>query len=213
MILAGPDIPAETIMTLLQSEIPLALVDNQLSHSRVNCVNSDDEDGAYHAALHLLNLGHTRIGVFAGPDDWASTARRVQGYQRALQSYNLDPILIHMNETTTESGRAAYRLLLEAGADVTAIAAVNDSMAIGAIREANTVGRDVPNDLSVIGFDDISWAELNDPPLTTVRIPRHQMGKEAAHRVLMLLNDPTLLPSEIIVPVQMIERQSTAQRR
>ena len=86
-------------------------------------------------------------------------------------------------------------------------------MEIGAIREAYRRGKSVPEDLSVIGFDDISWAELNDPPLTTIRIPRQQMGKEAAHRILMLLHDPDLLASEVIVPVQMVERHSTAPRR
>nr|HRL13016.1 substrate-binding domain-containing protein [Aggregatilineales bacterium] len=64
-----------------------------------------------------------------------------------------------------------------------------------------------------VGFDDISWAELNSPPLTTVRIPRQQIGKEAAHRILMLLREPDLPASEIIVPVQLVERHSTAQRR
>ena len=117
---------------------------------------------------------------------------------------------VHREETSIDSGRQAYRLLMEQYPDITAICAVNDSMAIGAIREARTHGMSIPKDLSVVGFDDISWAELNDPPLTTVRIPRHQIGKEAAHRVLMLLQDPELMASEVVVPVTMVERQSTA---
>jgi DNA-binding LacI/PurR family transcriptional regulator len=115
-----------------------------------------------------------------------------------------------MNETTIESGRAAYRQISAAHPEISALGAVNDSMAIGAIREAKLQGKSVPDDLSVIGFDDISWAELNDPPLTSVCIPRQQMGKEAAHRVLMMLQDPDLLASEIIVPVSLVERHSTA---
>ncbi|MBK8034326.1 MAG: LacI family DNA-binding transcriptional regulator [Anaerolineae bacterium] len=209
MILAGPDIPAGFINAMLHTKLPLVLVDNRLDFTPVNCVNSDDETGAYLAAQHLLNLGHTKIGVIAGPTEWASTARRVWGYHRALSEVEV----VHMNETTIESGREAYRRLSGAHPEITAIAAVNDSMAIGAIREAHRRGLCVPDDLSVVGFDDIAWAELNDPPLTTLRIPRQQMGKEAAHRVLMLLQDPDLLASEIIVPVHMVERNSTAPRR
>ena len=211
MILAGPDIPAGFITAMLNTKLPVVLVDNRLGFSPVNCVNSDDETGAFHAAQYLLDLGHRHIGVIAGPLDWASTTRRMWGYQRALGV--VESMIVHMSETTIESGRAAYRQLMEAHPDITAICAVNDSMAIGAIREAYRRGKSVPEDLSVIGFDDISWAELNDPPLTTIRIPRQQMGKEAAHRILMLLHDPDLLASEVIVPVQMVERHSTAPRR
>jgi DNA-binding LacI/PurR family transcriptional regulator len=210
MILAGPDIPAGFINTMLHTKLPVVLVDNRLDFSSVNCVNSDDETGAYYAARHLIELGHTCIGVLAGPVGWASTIRRLWGYQRAAAEHGVELHPVHMGETTISSGREAYHQL---SADITAICAVNDSMAIGAIREAWAQGKRVPDDLSVVGFDDISWAEMNDPPLTTVRIPRQQMGKEAAHRVLMLLQDPELLPSEIVVPVTMVERHSTATRR
>jgi LacI family transcriptional regulator len=213
MILAGPDIPAGFITTMLNSKLPVVLVDNRLDFSPINCINSDDETGAYLAARHLLKCGHTQIGVIAGPVDWASTMRRVWGYERAAAEHGVELHTVHVRETTIDSGREAYRQLSEAHPDITAICAVNDSMAIGAIREARVQGKQVPDELSVVGFDDISWAELNDPPLTTVRIPRQQMGKEAAHRILMLLQDPDLLPSEIVVPVTMVERHSTAPRR
>lgn len=213
MILAGPDIPAGFITAMLYSQLPVVLVDNRLDFSPVTCVNSDDEEGAYKAAQHLLALGHTRIGVIAGPAGWTSSARRVRGYQRALHARELRATIVHVEETTIESGHVAYRQLLAAHPDITAICAVNDSMAIGAIREAKSQGKRVPEDLSVVGFDDISWAELNTPPLTTVRIPRQQIGKEAAHRILMLLREPDLPASEIIVPVHLVERHSTAQRR
>jgi LacI family transcriptional regulator len=213
MILAGPDIPAGFITAMQQSGLPIVLVDNRLDFSPVNCVNSDDEDGAYRAALHLIGLGHTQVGVIAGPMDWSSTARRVRGYHRALVSSGIPLTAVHRDETSIESGRDAYRLLITQHPDITAICAVNDSMAIGAIREARSQGKIIPDHLSVVGFDDISWAQLNDPPLTTVRIPRQQMGKEAAHRVLMLLHDTDMLASEVIVPVSMVERQSTAARR
>jgi DNA-binding LacI/PurR family transcriptional regulator len=213
MILAGPDIPAGFITAMLNTQVSVVLVDNRLDYSAVNCVNSDDETGAYRAAQHLLGLGHTRIGILAGPGDWASTQRRVWGYQRALNEYGLHAAVVHMDETTIDSGKRAYQQLDATHPDISAICAVNDSMAIGAIRQAAAAGKHAPNDLSVVGFDDISWAEFNQPPLTTVRIPRQQMGKEAAHRILMLLQDADLSASEIVVPVTLVERNSTAQRR
>jgi DNA-binding LacI/PurR family transcriptional regulator len=213
MILAGPDIPAGFITAMLNTQTAVVLVDNRLDYSAVNCVNSDDETGAYCAAQHLLGLGHTRIGILAGPADWASTQRRVWGYERALGEHGISATVVRVDETTIDSGKRAYQQLQAAHPDITAICAVNDSMAIGAIRQAVTAGKRVPDDLSVVGFDDISWAEFNEPPLTTVRIPRRQMGKEAAHRVLMLLQDADLLASEIVVPVTLVERNSTAQRR
>lgn len=213
MILAGPDIPAGFITAMMNATLPIVLVDNRLEFSPINCVNSDDEDGAYRAAQHLIDQGHTHIGVIAGPADWSSTARRVWGYRRAAADRGAILHVVHTGETTIDSGRLTYHQLAEEHPEITAVCAVNDSMAIGAVREARTLGKRVPDDLSIVGFDDISWAELSDPPLTTVRIPRQQMGKEAAHRVLMLLQDPDLLASEIVVPVHMVERHSTAPRR
>lgn len=213
MILAGPDIPPGFITAMLNVPIAVVLVDNRLEFTGVNCVNSDDESGAYRAARHLLDLGHVQIGILAGPADWASTRRRVWGYQRALSERGITAPIVHADETSIESGKRAYRELTAAHPEITGICAVNDSMAIGAIRQAAMQGKRVPDDLSIVGFDDISWAEFNEPPLTTVRIPRQQIGKEAAHRILMLLQDPDLAPSEIVVPVTLIERSSTARRR
>lgn len=208
MILAGPDIPADFIMAMLRTQIPVVIVDNRLSQTPVNAVNSDDEGGAYSAAQYLLSLGHTAIGVISGPKHWPSNARRLNGYTRALAEAGLTPHVVHADRTTIESGSTAYHELQTRGAGITALCAVNDSMAIGAMRAAVKQGCRVPDDLSVIGFDDIEWAQMHVPPLTTMRIPKPQIGKEAARRLLTVLDDPELLPSEIILPVSLIERES-----
>ncbi len=213
MILAGPDISPDFIMAMLRTQIPVVLVDNKLSQTPVNAVNCDDEGGAYHAARYLMSLGHRRIGVIAGPQRWPSNARRVSGYQRALHEAGSAAMVVHVERTTIESGKQAYHALITQHPDVTAICAVNDSMAIGAIRAAQQDGKDVPRDLSVIGFDDIEWATLNTPPLTTMHIPKPQIGKEAARRLLAVLDDSDLLPSEMIVPVNLIERESVTAYR
>lgn len=212
MILAGPDIPAETIMTLLQSEIPLALVDNQLSHSRVNCVNSDDEGGGYLAAKHLAELGHRKIGALSGPLNWASNARRVEGFRRALAEHRLSLQIVHAERTTIESGEEAFRQLIAQHPDLTAICAVNDAMALGAMRAAQDMGKSIPADLSVVGFDDIPLASLNEPQLSTIRVPKRQMGAEAAARILAMLGNPELAPVEVLVSVELVRRASTKER-
>ncbi len=213
MILAGPDIPTEFIMAMLQTGLPVVLVDNRLEYWPANCVNSDDEAGAYRAAQHLLDGGHRAIGVIAGPAHWPSNARRVGGYRRALQRAGLPLYSAHVDRTTIDSGAEAYDQLMRQHPEVTAICAVNDAMAIGAIRTAQKAGRSVPGDLSVVGFDDIDWAALNNPPLTTVNIPKRQMGREAASRLLALLQDPEAAPAEVIVAVQLVARESSAPRK
>jgi DNA-binding LacI/PurR family transcriptional regulator len=209
MILAGPDIPADFIVEMRQTDIPVVLVDNCLSYLPTNCINSDDEGGAYLAARHLLELGHERIGAISGPAYWASNARRVKGYCRAVSEANLLLGVVHVDCTTIGSGAEAYRQLIAQQPDLTAVCAVNDSMAIGAIRAAQADGKAVPADLSVVGFDDISWASLNDPPLTTVNVPKHQMGQEAANRLITLLDNPDWLPTEVLVSVQLVARSSS----
>lgn len=209
MILAGPDIPADFIVSLQQAEVPLVLVDNCLNHSPATCVNSDDRAGGYMVAQHLMQLGHERIGVISGPKHWASNAARVEGYRRAVSETGLSLSIVHVDRTTIESGERAYRQLIIEYPDITAICAVNDSMAIGAIREAQADGKRIPDELSIVGFDDITWAELNDPPLTTVNIPKRQIGQEAANRLIALLNDPSLSPTEVTVSVHLVTRSST----
>ncbi|NJN36191.1 MAG: LacI family transcriptional regulator [Nitrospiraceae bacterium] len=149
MILAGPDIPASFITAMSHSELPIVLVDNRLDFLPINCINSDDEDGAYRAAQYLIDCGHRSIGVIAGPMTWASTARRVRGYQRALNAHDLPLMTVHTEETSIESGRDAYQRLIAQQPSLTALCAVNDSMAIGAIREARSQGRAIPDDLSM----------------------------------------------------------------
>ena len=209
MILAGPDIPASFILAMQGTGLPVVLLDNRLEHSGINCVTSDDEHGAFLAAQKLITLGHRSIGIIAGPEEWPSNARRVAGYHRALQTIDQVPVIAHMHHTTIDSGAEAYSQLIQQYPELTAICAVNDSMAIGAIRASAAYNQNVPDDLSIIGFDDIAWADLNDPPLTTVRIPKAQMGREAFHRLISLLVDPEMQPVEITVGVELINRNST----
>lgn len=213
MILAGPDIPNAFVMAMLKSQLPVVMVDNRLQHTPVNCINSDDEEGAALSARHLLALGHRQIGIMAGPMHWHSSARRLRGYQRAFGEAGASLEIVHEATTTLESGEHAFHRLYADCPSVTAVCAVNDAMAMGAMRAAASYGLQVPQDLSVVGFDNVAWAAMTTPALTTINIPKSQLGKEAALRLMTLLANPELLPSETIVPVQWVERDSTAPQR
>jgi LacI family transcriptional regulator len=210
MILAGPDIPSDFILAMIRTGQPVVLVDNRLEFSAAHSVCSDDEGGAYLAAQHLIRLGHRAIGMLSGPPNWWSNRRRVAGYQRAMTEARLPASVVYAERTTIESGHAAFSRLIADGGSFTALCAVNDSMALGAIRYAREAGWRVPADLSVVGFDDIAWASLNDPPLTTLSVPKRQMGSEAASRLMRLLAGDDQAPTTLSLEVSLVERASTA---
>jgi LacI family transcriptional regulator len=208
LILAGPQIKAFFALRVIRMDVPVVLVDNSLMQTSVNCVLSDDEGGAYAATRHLLEQEHQRILFLSGPPAWISNRERVRGYRRAMREWECESLLLHADETTIESGRELLPQALERWPDVTAVCAANDSMAIGAMRAAAHLGRRVPQDLCVVGFDDISWAQISDPPLTTVHVFKHRMGALAAQRLLEVIKTPDLPPTKTLVATKLVQRDT-----
>jgi DNA-binding LacI/PurR family transcriptional regulator len=208
LILAGPDISAKFILHLVTTGIPLVLVDNCLSQTVVNCVLNDDEGGTYAATRHLMEHGHSRIAFLSGPQEWVSNRERARGYQRAMEEANLEPLILHGAETTIASGQEMMEQALERWPELTAVSAANDSVAIGAIRAAARLGRRTPDDLAVVGFDDISWAQMNDPPLTTVHVFKQRMGQLAAQLLLDCIQNPNTTPVKTLVSTDLVLRES-----
>ena len=208
LILAGPFIPASLITRLAVSRFPFVLVDNCLTQKAVNCVLSDDERGAYEATSHLIWHGHRRIAFLSGPTEWASNRERMRGYRRAMEEIGIEPLILCGKETTLKSGAELMEQALNKWSNLTAISAANDSMAIGAVREANKMGRKVPSDLAVIGFDDISLASVNQPRLSTMRIFKQRIGYIAAECLVANINDPNLPPTKTLVSTELVVRES-----
>lgn len=207
VILAGPDIPPRLIVDLHQRKIPLILVDNDLAALSIDTINSDNVQGGRIATEHLIQHGHHTIVSLLGPDSWHSSLQRERGYQEAMTAAHLTPRAFHVEATTTAMGRIAITKALEAEPDLTAVFAVNDAMAIGAIHELTQLGRRVPEDVAVIGFDDIAFSALLIPALTTVRVFTREIGRLAALRMLDILETQdssaqttvrTLLRTELI---------------
>jgi DNA-binding LacI/PurR family transcriptional regulator len=208
LILAGPDISPPFILNVIAAGMPVVLVDNSLSQTPVSCVLNDDEGGAYDATHHLVKHGHTRIVFLSGPNEWVSNRERGRGYLRAMEEASLEPVIVYEKETTIASGERAMHRALERHPELTAVFAVNDSVAIGAIRAAAAVQRRTPNDLCVVGFDDISWAQMNDPPLSTVHVFKRRMGELAAQSLLDCIQNPDAVPVKTLVSTALILRAS-----
>ncbi|MBX0327464.1 LacI family transcriptional regulator [Oscillochloris sp. ZM17-4] len=182
--------------------------------SATPAVHADDYGGALQATRHLLRLGHRRIGVISSVWRPFAIEERERGIRDALSEAGvaLDQDLMALGDFSIESGGHAGRALLEGGSPPTAIFALNDRMALGLIRAAADHGLRVPDDLSVVGFDDISLATLLTPALTTVSQPGFALGTAAASALFQLLDGAPLAPPAAL-PTDLIVRGSTGQPR
>lgn len=176
----------------------------------VDVVECDMEAGAFAATSHLISAGHTRVAHLAGPHEFSVAGQRLEGYERALRAHGIkpDPALVAESDMTRESGyEAACRLLT--GTDATAIFCASDMSAAGAIAAARDLGRSVPGDVSVVGFDDIPLAEDLYPRLTTVHVPQQELGRSATR--LALHRRPTDPPSRrVVLGSHVVVRESVA---
>jgi DNA-binding LacI/PurR family transcriptional regulator len=179
-----------------------------------HAVHADDYGGALAATRHLLALGHRRIGLITSMPRPFALEERLRGVRDALGEVGrtLDEALITVGDFSTASGEQAAQRLLDCPQPPTAIFALNDRMAFGVVRAATARGLRVPNDLSVVGFDDISQAALLNPALTTVRQPGYALGVAAARLLFALLDGAQPEPSSPI-STELVLRGSTAPPR
>jgi LacI family transcriptional regulator len=180
--------------------------------SREHLVESNDRDAVRHAMEYLIALGHRRIGFVAGPEGFRSAAERALGYRDAAQQagLSLDPALHAAGNYTFETGKLAGEKLLDAPDRPTAVYCSNDEMAAGVLHAAMERGLSVPEDLSIVGFDDSPIAAHIWPPLTTVRWPMTAMARTAA---LKLIDPDEAARQPAQFPSSFIERRSAAPPR
>jgi len=177
--------------------------DDQISY-----VDIDNLGSARQMTNQLLRLGYRRVALIAGPSYALAAVDRTNGYIAALESFGLrvDEDLVYEGDFSEASGRAGMKALLEHGPD--AVFAASDRMASGAVNEIRAAGLRVPEDLALVGFDDMPLAAEMEPPLTTVRQRPHQLGAAAAALLLDLLADPAGSPKRVILPTELIVRAS-----
>ncbi|MEV5330356.1 LacI family DNA-binding transcriptional regulator [Nonomuraea sp. N2-4H] len=198
---------------LARREIPLVLLDPADTPSgNIPSVGAGNWHGGLTATRHLLDLGHRRIGIITGPDSALSSRARLDGYRTALDMAGLpvDPELIGRGDFLIEGGLAEARRMLSLPDRPTAIFATNDGQAIGTYHAAHQLGLRIPDDLSVIGFDDLPSVRWAIPPLTTIRQPLIDMAAAATSMLLTLAQGEQLAQSRVELATELVVRESTA---
>jgi LacI family transcriptional regulator len=212
LLLVLPRNPADYLGTLSGRQFPHVLIDHQGVDTHSPAVGAANWQGAFVATEHLINLGHQRIGFITGSMDLGCAQDRLEGYKAALRTHHLPetPELISEGDFFQNSGVAAANVLFDLPEPPTAIFASNDMMAMGAMDAIRHRGLRVPDDVSIVGFDDIPQAAMVYPPLTTVRQPLEQMGRIATQVLLDKLKNPEVITNRIELPTELVVRSSTS---
>jgi DNA-binding LacI/PurR family transcriptional regulator len=169
-------------------------------------VDADNRGGARKGTDHLIELGRTRIATITGLSDTEVSESRYHGYRDAMAVAGLAPHAVQAGDFTVAGGAAAMTELLDTHADLDAVFVANDNMAAGAVRVLRERGRRVPDDVAVVGFDDLEIATRTEPPLTTVHQPVRALGTEMARMLTALLAGQE--PSPLILPTRLVVRES-----
>ncbi|MDD5468784.1 MAG: LacI family DNA-binding transcriptional regulator [Anaerolineales bacterium] len=195
---------------LVRQEAPVVLVDRAVEGLAVDMVMVDNEAGAYQAVRHLIDLGHRRIGIVLDKLDITTNKERLKGYRRALQESGLsaEAVPIQSCHYTSQSAYQVVNRMLGEPGQPTALFTANNFMTIGALKAVQEAGLRVPEDIALVGFDDLEWTQLNAPQLTIVAQPVTQMGEIAAQIIISRLQGGSAPPMEIRLKTTFIVRTS-----
>lgn len=200
------------LKTFMKSYRPVVVVNYAFDHPGASVVMVDHRRGARLAVDYLVSKGHRAIGMLTGVQNPSlDRVRRIQGFCEGLAAHNLPLVnewIVPSQSPTVESGYESARWLLIEHPQVTAIFAYNDLLALGAIQACKELGRHVPTQCAIVGFDDIHWAATATPPLTTVRVDKYELGQQAMSRLLAMLAEPETIFPTIHLDVELVIRES-----
>jgi LacI family transcriptional regulator len=192
--------------------VPLVLIPGNPRLPRIPSVDVDDLNGTLQAVDHLAGLGHRRIAFLNGPADSKYSMERSLGFRRGLKKnglpFNREGVV--ESDFTQQGGYEGMKMFLSRTPPPTAVIVINDFSAMGALRAAKERGYRVPEDISLVGFGDVPFSSLTDPPLTTVQEPFQEMGLEAAGMLLKIVQGKRLSSRHPVLPVELVVRESTA---
>lgn len=210
LLLVAPTISDPYLEALREQSFPYVLIDQADQAEQSMAVNTTNQKGAYEATQYLIKLGHRRIGFLAGLPQLNSATERLIGYQMALSDYGIRflPAYIAQGNFTFNDGYKGVHQILALPEPPTAIFAANDISALGAMEAIREMDLRIPEDISLVGFDDIPQAALTYPKLTTIRQPLHQMGNEAAKLLLKHLEHPSSETRRILLDTELVIRDS-----
>jgi LacI family transcriptional regulator len=212
IILFGSRISDQDLVAFADRYRPLVVLNRPSGHPGVSLILVDNHRGAELAVSHLADLGHVAIGMLAGPVTSPSSAQRVEGFCQAVAARGLPARedWIISGQPTIEGGNRDTLRLLTQHPQVTALFAYNDLRALGAIQACRDLGRRVPNQCAVVGFDDIRMAAMVRPSLTSVRVDKYFLGQQAMIRLLAMLDEPDTSFPTIHVDVELVKRESAS---
>lgn len=219
VVIAGRN-PRNLLEYLHNLDIPTVYIDYFLNGLTSNAILIDNEHGGFSAIEHLIQQGRKKVAFCGGSSGHPSIQGRFRGYLNAMEEhFNLNEhqlrekgwIFLEPEETCPPVGYQAAQKLLDAAEQPDAIFAVNDGTAIGCLRRAKRNGMDIPEDLMIIGFDDVEWGRHVDPPLSSVRVNKDQMGAMGIRLLVNLLKDEeeSNVPHKRVLPTEVIAREST----
>jgi DNA-binding LacI/PurR family transcriptional regulator len=207
---AQGDAPHDHYERVLERKLPTVLVNAAVDHLGFPQVSCDDAAAAEMALGHLLALGHRRIGMLLGPPDHEPSRRKLAAFRAFADANDLELLADQVEHTmfSVEGGHAGAAKLIRAG--VTGVICASDVLALGAIRAARRAGRAVPEEFSVIGYDDSALMNCIDPPLTTVRQPIDAMGRAAVELLVAQIDAASVPANELLFEPELVVRSSTA---
>ena len=215
MLLLGTDLPFDVSKSEQKNLPPLVMACEYAPELELPTVHIDNLTSAFEIVNYLTQLGHKRIAQISGPDKAAPCQFRHQGYHQARRraGITMNTAFCTTSDFSFEGGAKALRKLLSLPEQPTAIFCHNDMMAIGAIQEAKRLGLRIPQDLSIVGFDDIQFSQYCDPPLTTVSQPRYEIGRQVMLMMLELLKGRDVRAGSRLLETKLVIRNSAAPPR
>jgi LacI family transcriptional regulator len=202
--------PGAKLAEVVRWGLPLVQLDRAIRGLRADAVMAENAAGAELAVAHLLELGHRRIGIVSDTAEISSSAERIAGYRRALDRAGIDVSddLIAIGGSTQADARAAAMQLLDRRDRPTAVFTANNFMTHGVLQAAIELRLSIPDELALVGFDDLDWTTLVNPPLTVVSQPVAELGKMAADRLLARIAGDDSAPKRLRLPTRLIVRGS-----
>lgn len=197
--------------SILASDIPTSFIDPKFSVEAHDQVLIDNEHGAFMATQHLISSGHKKIGFVSGSLNRMSFKQRYNGFSKAMEFYNLKINDDWVETGGLEEGYTQITRIFKKANRPTALFAANDINAIRGYKALNNLGLRIPEDVSVVGFDDIEFAKHSHPSLTTIRVYKEELGSLAIRSLFKRINGETTRPATTVVPVKLIKRDSVAQ--
>jgi LacI family transcriptional regulator len=213
-IIISPSGRAAQVHRMVDARVPVVVIDRQIADAPVDKVLVDNEHGAEQATAHLADAGYRRIACITGPRRLSTAAERLRGYRRALAAAGLadgDDLVRHA-DFRSAGGYRAMSSLLRGGSRPDAVFVTNNLMTAGAVECLIDARVPVPAEMGVVGFDDVPWARLARPSLTTVAQPTYELGRTAAELLARRITTPARRPATVTLPTRLQVRESSARR-